>query len=202
MEVGDPSGIRTRVAAVKGRCPRPLDDGVVGVAEYQVRRPNIPSLSAVLRAGQQRRYPEPVAPTSGFEILGHVADTAFRCWGTTFSDCLAAAGEAFLSLAVETESISETGETSFEIDGDAPGDILVDALNELIFLIDANAFAPKRIIEAKHPAPGRWVIRLAGEEPRDPAKHPWKLIIKAATYHDLEAVERNGRWEAKVILDV
>jgi hypothetical protein len=24
---GVPSGIRTRVAAVKGRCPRPLDDG-------------------------------------------------------------------------------------------------------------------------------------------------------------------------------
>jgi integrase len=27
---GDPNGIRTRVAALKGRCPRPLDDGVVG----------------------------------------------------------------------------------------------------------------------------------------------------------------------------
>ncbi len=27
--VGDPSEIRTRVTAVKGRCPRPLDDGVI-----------------------------------------------------------------------------------------------------------------------------------------------------------------------------
>ena len=27
-EVGDPTGIRTPVTAVKGRCPRPLDDGV------------------------------------------------------------------------------------------------------------------------------------------------------------------------------
>ena len=26
---GDPNGIRTRAAAVKGRCPRPLDDRVV-----------------------------------------------------------------------------------------------------------------------------------------------------------------------------
>ena len=25
---GDPYGIRTRVAAVKGQCPRPLDEGV------------------------------------------------------------------------------------------------------------------------------------------------------------------------------
>ena len=27
-KIGDPNGIRTRVAGVKGRCPRPLDDGV------------------------------------------------------------------------------------------------------------------------------------------------------------------------------
>jgi hypothetical protein len=32
-ETGDPNGIRTRVAALKGRCPRPLDDGVVEGAD-------------------------------------------------------------------------------------------------------------------------------------------------------------------------
>ena len=26
---GDPYGIRTRVAAVKGRCPKPLDEGAI-----------------------------------------------------------------------------------------------------------------------------------------------------------------------------
>lgn len=26
---GDPNEIRTRVTAVKGRCPRPLDDGTI-----------------------------------------------------------------------------------------------------------------------------------------------------------------------------
>ena len=29
FESGDPNGIRTRVLAVKGRCPRPLDDEVI-----------------------------------------------------------------------------------------------------------------------------------------------------------------------------
>ena len=34
----DPNGIRTRVTAVKGRCPRPLDDRVT-------KPPNIPFVS-------------------------------------------------------------------------------------------------------------------------------------------------------------
>ena len=29
VKKNDPNGSRTRVAAVKGRCPRPLDDGVI-----------------------------------------------------------------------------------------------------------------------------------------------------------------------------
>ena len=40
----DPNGSRTRVAAVKGRCPRPLDDGVIyrncfGAILYSFLRP-------------------------------------------------------------------------------------------------------------------------------------------------------------------
>ena len=32
LKCGVPTGIRTPVAAVKGRCPRPLDDGDIGGA--------------------------------------------------------------------------------------------------------------------------------------------------------------------------
>jgi hypothetical protein len=34
-ERSDPNGIRTRVTAVKGRCPGPLDDRVTKAAQYQ-----------------------------------------------------------------------------------------------------------------------------------------------------------------------
>ena len=33
---GDPNGIRTRVTAVKGRCPGPLDDRVAKVGQYRI----------------------------------------------------------------------------------------------------------------------------------------------------------------------
>ncbi|MFM1801003.1 MAG: hypothetical protein RJA81_355, partial [Planctomycetota bacterium] len=35
----DPDGIRTRAAAVKGRCPRPLDDGAFKIAIRTTRKP-------------------------------------------------------------------------------------------------------------------------------------------------------------------
>ena len=37
---GDPYGIRTRVAAVKGRCPKPLDEGVAQLAIYEAHHPS------------------------------------------------------------------------------------------------------------------------------------------------------------------
>ena len=34
----DPDGSRTRVTAVKGQCPRPLDDGAAMSAGYALKR--------------------------------------------------------------------------------------------------------------------------------------------------------------------
>ena len=45
-ELNDPDGIRTRVAAVKGLCPGPLDDGAIPVPQEQR------NLRAAVRARQ------------------------------------------------------------------------------------------------------------------------------------------------------
>src|SRR3954469_3693086 len=39
----DPNGTRTRVTAVKGRCPRPLDDGASGTMRYSGVEPKTSS---------------------------------------------------------------------------------------------------------------------------------------------------------------
>jgi SHS2 domain-containing protein len=36
----------------------------------------------------------------------------------------------------------------------------------------------------------------------DPAKHQGRLLLKAATYHNLKVVDENGRWTAEIIFDV
>jgi SHS2 domain-containing protein len=39
-------------------------------------------------------------------------------------------------------------------------------------------------------------------EPRDPARHPWRLIVKAVTYHRLAVQPSAAGWEARVFLDI
>src|SRR6266705_1055546 len=60
IKSGDPNGIRTRVTAVKGRCPRPLDDRVT-------KPPNIPfdsrkATSRYFQPPDVRSTTEPAGP--------------------------------------------------------------------------------------------------------------------------------------------
>ena len=47
---GDPNGIRTRAAAVKGRCPRPLNDGAKKRDAVKHQEPRLPALVAIVQA--------------------------------------------------------------------------------------------------------------------------------------------------------
>jgi SHS2 domain-containing protein len=46
-------------------------------------------------------------------------------------------------------------------------------------------------------------IRAVGSgEPRDPERHASKLVIKAATYHQLRVARDDGGWMAEVYVDI
>ncbi len=54
--VNTPKGIRTPVASVKGRCPRPLDDGGEATVELMLSRPWTVTLR---KFGVNRKWLEP-----------------------------------------------------------------------------------------------------------------------------------------------
>ena len=135
-----------------------------------------------------------------FEILEHTADIGFRAWGATAEELFANAAKAMMSIATDTETVRAAGEISVEVAGTDYADLLVNWLSEVLYLFDSCRFTPKEFrIEAMEPTRLRATLR---GEPRDEARHAWKLIIKAVTYHELEVAERNGRWEARVYLDI
>ena len=135
-----------------------------------------------------------------FEILEHTADIGFRAWGPTPAALFENAARAMGVIAADPDAADPRAELAVEVSGEDYESLLVNWLSEIVYLFDSGRFAAARS-EVDEIAPHELRARLIGE-PRDPARHPWRVIIKAVTYHEIEVAERNGRWEARVFLDI
>jgi SHS2 domain-containing protein len=138
---------------------------------------------------------------SGFTLIDHTADVGFEAWAGSTSELLRSAFHALASIAFELSSVRDDDEYLIEVSGEDWPDALVNFLNEVLYLFDAEHFAAFdcRIETASSPRHVR--AALVGER-RDPARHPWKLIVKAITYHDLSVKASDEEWRARVVLDV
>jgi len=135
-----------------------------------------------------------------FETLDHTADTGFRAWGSTVAELFENSAIAMLALSADTSAVEEREQKRIELESEGYESLLVDWLNEILYLFDSDAFAPKSF-HVDEITPKRIKARLIGEQ-RDPKRHPWTLIIKAVTYYELRVEQRNGRWESQVFLDI
>ncbi len=73
--------------------------------------------------------------------------------------------------------------------------LLADWLGELVFLAEAEAFAPERVA-ALALTDGRLQATVEGRHGRP------RSLVKAVTYHRLTIANEDGAWRARVVLDV
>lgn len=135
-----------------------------------------------------------------YEILEHTADIGFRAWGPSPSELFRNAARAMMAIATEPETLSGFEERELETHGGDYPDLMVNWLSEVLYLFDTNQFAA-RDFRVDDIAADRLRATLIGE-PREPERHPWELIIKAVTYHQLKVEQQNSRWQAEVFLDI
>ena len=133
------------------------------------------------------------------ELIAHTAELALRLRAETPADLCAEACRALGSLLREEVGVAPAaGEatrtlTVEAVDADA---LLVDLLNELIYVAETERWAPS-VVDSVEWTATRVVLRLAGPPLRGTPSR-----IKSATHHGL-ALRRVGRgWEAEVIFDV
>lgn len=135
-----------------------------------------------------------------FEILEHTADIGFHAWGATPAELFENAARALVAIAADTSRATADHEWPLDVDGEDLRALLVNFLNEILYLFDAGRFVMRDVV-VETIEPASLHARLLGE-PRIPARHPWRLIVKAVTYHGLEVEDRDGQWHAQVFLDV
>jgi SHS2 domain-containing protein len=135
-----------------------------------------------------------------FEILEHTADIGIRVTAPTLPELFAAAGEALVAVVLDPSRIDQNQEYPIEATGEDNESLLVNWLNEVVYLLDGARVAP-----AKFTLDELTDTRVRGRasgEPRDNDKHPHRIVVKAATYHQLRLERSSGEWRADVFLDI
>lgn len=141
-----------------------------------------------------------------YRFLEHIAtaDVAFQSWGKNIEELFVAAAEAVVKVMVDDPATIEHRETvSVVMEHDDVEMLLFDFLGELVYLKDARRLLLRVLNIAITDDNGvlELAVTLAGE-PIDPSRHPLNTDVKAVTMHLFEVSQKNGGWQATVVLDV
>jgi SHS2 domain-containing protein len=135
-----------------------------------------------------------------FEFINHTADIGIIAHGTDLKQVFANAARGLFSIITNLDAIAEKEQHNIEITAPDREALLVNWLNELIYLFEAkemlfNRFDITSLTETKLGATGY------GEK-IDLTKHELKTQVKAATYHMLKIEPDKDGWKARVIFDI
>ena len=134
-----------------------------------------------------------------FEIVNHTADVGIIAYGADMSQAFANAARALFSLITELDDVAEVLYRDTELTAADEESLLVEWLNELIFLFDVENIIFKRF-DITQLNNTQLKARSYGEKV-DSAKHKLKTGVKAATYHMLEINKGDG-CKVQVLFDI
>ena len=141
-----------------------------------------------------------MSAAAGYDYFDVVADVGVKAWGSTLSEAFAQATLGVFALIVDPESTEPRESREVRAQGETREALLVNWLNECLYVHDIEAFVANRIEFLVFEAT-RVHARLWGEE-LNPGRHRVGTVVKAATFHQVQVREIDGRWEIRVVLDV
>ncbi len=134
-----------------------------------------------------------------FEIVNHTADVGIIAYGADVNQAFANAARALFSLITELDDVEEFLHRDIELTAPDEESLLVEWLNELIWLFDTENIVFKRFDVTKLNNT-QLKARSYGEKV-DSSKHRLKTGVKAATYHMLKVDKGNG-YRVQVLFDI
>ena len=135
-----------------------------------------------------------------FEIIDHTADVGIIAYGADLAELFSNAALALFSLIIQPESVEEKLHRRLEVSSEDHDNLLVNWLNELIYVFDAEHMLFRRFdIDS---LTENLLRATCYGEMFDPARHTIKIGVKAATYHMLTVERNGGGYKARVIFDI
>ena len=134
-----------------------------------------------------------------FDIVDHTADVVIIAYGDSLNQAFANAARGLFSLITELDDVEEAQHRDIEVAAPDQESLLVEWLNQLIYLFDTeniifNRFDITQLNRTQLKA------RTYGEKV-DSSRHKLKTGVKAATYHMLKVEKTNG-YQVQVLFDI
>lgn len=153
----------------------------------------IPHLSS--KVGKKARKRE-----KRFKILDHTADIGLIIYGQDLKILFENAGQAFFHLITDLKRVRQREERSIELRGESLERLMVDWLNELLYLHDVENLLFKGF---KIESVGEDGLKAVAQGERfQEGVHVIKTGVKAVTYHQIQVNPDNGGWKAQIIVDI
>jgi SHS2 domain-containing protein len=135
-----------------------------------------------------------------YETFAHTADLGLRVRAGETDELFADAAAGLFSLVVnDVPSDPDATEYRFEIEGSRLDLLLLDWLNELLYVFDSE----RMVLGSFEVEVGSEGLRAtARAQSLDPDRHGLLREVKAITYHGLKVEQDGEQWLAEVIVDI
>ena len=139
-----------------------------------------------------------------FKFLEHTADAYVEAYGANFEEAFGSAGLGFTDVMTELEKVETKAESSLVVEGQDEQALLYSWLEELLleFELKSMLYSRFEVITIEKTSEGFRLRAKAWGEKYDPKKHPTKVGIKAATYHQMEIIKDPDGVVLRFILDI
>jgi len=134
-----------------------------------------------------------------FEVIDHTADVGIIAYGSDLKEAFANSAYGMFSLIADLDSVKENVSRKVNVEATDQEALLVDWLNELLYLFDVEHIIFKRF-DITVLSQNRLQAKVYGEK-IDKSRHRLKTGVKAATYHMLK-IEKNKGVRIQFILDI
>ena len=145
---------------------------------------------------------------AGWKHFDVEADVGVASRGPTLAEVFRQAALGMFSLIASSEGVEEREVREVRAHAESLEGLLVNWLNECLYVHDVEGFVACRIEFAaldESPRAGGEPFRLHGflhGEELDPTRHQLGLAVKAATLHGVALRPLEGGFEGRVIFDV
>ena len=124
-----------------------------------------------------------------YRLLDHTADALVEAYGETISERFANAAFALFDQITDVSTVKPVGEAKVVLSADSVEQLLVDFLQELLFLHDTDNYV---FNEFEVEIVGLNLEAVARGEQFDLSRHQKRSVVKGITYHNL-IIDNKGK---------